>query len=244
MIQAYLQFPQSSRYSRARYFLPQCEFRHGPKVSWRKYPDIRPSIWCDTQKDLSYEDWCKPIDFPTQDTHQYPVQGLQVNLTRDAAGSDKEVFSLPLEKRGNIPFEFDSEESDYDAPTRQKRMELPIEYESDANDNDKQRRRSRGQSSNMLDRQVISDEEYDDEKERASSTGESKSGDSTYGSTGSPSETYKSELEIYVEKFTSIEARWQAERNPDRKEYLLNEVFQAEVDYAIKYKIYGNLKKR
>ena len=58
-------------HSRSRYFLPRCEFRHGLQPTIRKYPDIRPSVWCDTPMDEEYEAYGRPEGLPINDTDNY-----------------------------------------------------------------------------------------------------------------------------------------------------------------------------
>ena len=58
-------------HSRSRYFLPRCEFRHGLQPTIRKYPDIRPSVWCDTPMDEEYEAYGRPEGLPIIDTDNY-----------------------------------------------------------------------------------------------------------------------------------------------------------------------------
>ena len=58
-------------HSRARYFLPRCEFRHGVHRCLRKYPDLRPSVWCDIVQNEAYEANGRPSELPVSDTHNY-----------------------------------------------------------------------------------------------------------------------------------------------------------------------------
>ena len=58
-------------HSRSRYFLPRCEFRHGLQPTIRKYPDIRPSVWCDSPMDEEYEAYGRPEGLPINDTDNY-----------------------------------------------------------------------------------------------------------------------------------------------------------------------------
>ena len=58
-------------WSRARHFLPRCEFVHGEKPVLRKYPDIRISVWGD---EAAYdENSGRPLELPTADTDHYII---------------------------------------------------------------------------------------------------------------------------------------------------------------------------
>ena len=83
-------------HSRARYYMPRCEFRHGPRDGLRKYPDVRLSVFSDTPQNSAYENWGKPEDMPSVDTHsnRYPLvtsKALSMDPPKIGVGADADV---------------------------------------------------------------------------------------------------------------------------------------------------------
>ena len=100
-------------HSRARYYMPRCEFRHGPRDGLRKYPDVRLSVFSDTPQNSAYENWGKPEDMPRDDTHSYrfPLvesKALSMDPPKTEVGADADVDS------GSEDVEVGSGEEDVD----------------------------------------------------------------------------------------------------------------------------------
>ena len=101
-------------HSRARYFLPRCEFRHGVHRCLRKYPDLRPSVWCDTVQNEGYEANGRPSELPVSDTHNYDA--VCPDLIDDGPIDRRSSDSASGNATGNVghadevgDYDFDSE---------------------------------------------------------------------------------------------------------------------------------------
>ena len=66
----------------------------------------------------SYEEWGRPTEFLTRDTNVYSFQSEQTHLECDSEASGSVKSSLPLESRGDLAFQSDSEESGNDEPAK------------------------------------------------------------------------------------------------------------------------------
>ena len=60
--------------ARARYYHPRCEFVHGKQPVIRKYPNVRISVWGDSEL-LPKSEWYDcPAEVPFEDSHKYSAK--------------------------------------------------------------------------------------------------------------------------------------------------------------------------
>ena len=90
---------------RARFYLPDCEFVHGPTPKIRKYPNVKSSVWSDYAESPDKEWYGCPLAVPKTDTHDYPIHKKEDHVKTDPSKDSSES------EEGYYNFESDVGES-------------------------------------------------------------------------------------------------------------------------------------
>jgi hypothetical protein len=110
-------------FSRARYFLPECEFLHGLRPIYHKYPNLRASVWTDNKSHRHEESGMSEL-LPAGDTDTYdfvspaPVsaRGGEFDCgSASVANKVEPVSKQPPDTLGDCEFESSDASSECDS---------------------------------------------------------------------------------------------------------------------------------